>query len=114
MKQEFICIVCPRGCLIRKNDNKIEGYSCKRGLEYVLQESTKPSRVLTSTIRIKGKDFLCPIRTDGQIPKEKLFNAMKIIDSVEVELPIKYHQVLIENILDTGVNIISTKEIINE
>ena len=39
MKKEIICTVCPRGChvLVEGEGEQIlnvEGYSCKRGLEY--------------------------------------------------------------------------------
>ena len=35
MKKEYICIVCPKGCHIVVDGDKISGYTCLRGLNYV-------------------------------------------------------------------------------
>ena len=50
------------------------------------------------------------VRTDKPLPKELLFKAMEIINKTIIKKPVKMNQILIENILDSGVNIISTKE----
>ncbi|MHA1293520.1 MAG: DUF1667 domain-containing protein [Promethearchaeota archaeon] len=114
------CIVCPTGCEIqvKKDDSGeliFEGYTCKRGLEYAKQEYFEPKRVLTSTIRVKNGFLpLIPVRTNIPILKEKLDDALNIIANTIVEAPIKMGDILIENILNLGANIIASRDLINK
>ncbi len=113
MSKEFICIICPKGCHIKVDGENITGYTCLRGLNYVKQESVNPVRTLTSTVLVDGElDLVCPVKTSGEIPKKEIFNVMNEINKIKVKKPIKMNQVLIENVLNLGVNIISTKEIL--
>ena len=114
MKKEFICIVCPRGCHIQVDGDNITGNSCPRGLAYVKQELTNPTRMLTTTVKVDDENVkVCPVRTESPIPKDLIFKAMEEVNKLKVKLPIKMHQIIIENILNTGVNVIATKEINN-
>lgn len=112
MKKEYICIVCPKGCHIVVDGDNISGYTCLRGLNYVKQESIDPRRTLTTTVKVNDKNIrVCPVKSSDTLPKDKLFASMKEINKISVDLPIKLHQVVIKNILNTGVDIITTKEI---
>jgi len=112
--KEFTCIICPNGCHVTIDDNgNITGNGCPRGLAYVKQESTHPLRTVTSTCKVVGsnKCRVVPCKTETAIPKERIFDCMKEIKKVEVKLPIKLHQILIEDVCETGVNVIATKGI---
>lgn len=112
MKKEYICIVCPKGCHIVVDGENISGYTCLRGLNYVKQESIDPRRILTTTVKVNDKNIrVCPVKSSDTLPKDKLFASMEEINKISVNLPIKLHQVVIKNILNTGVDIITTKEI---
>lgn len=112
MKKEYICIVCPKGCHIVVDGDNISGYTCLRGLNYVKQESIDPRRSLTTTVKVNDKNIrVCPVKSSDTLPKDKLFASMEEINKISVNLPIKLHQVVIKNILNTGVDIITTKEI---
>lgn len=112
MSKDFICIVCPRGCHIHVEGDVITGNSCPRGKQYVIQELTDPKRMVTSTFKVKGSDKLvCPCKTSKEISKNLIFDVMKEINKLEVVPPIKFHQIVIHNILGTDVDIIATKEI---
>ena len=111
------CIVCPTGCEIHvKNVNGeliVEGHTCKRGEEYAKNEFIAPKRILTSTMRVKnGLLPLIPIRTSEPVLKEKLNEILKEIAIKTVEAPIKMGDILIENVLDLGVNIIASRDLI--
>lgn len=112
MKREFTCIVCPLGCNITveldedKNIIGITGNTCKRGSDYVEAECTHPVRMITTTIKTTN-DEVIPVKTASPIPKEKIFDCMKIINSNKATLPICVGDVIIKNICDTGVDIIS-------
>lgn len=112
MKKEYICIVCPKGCHIVVDGDNISGYTCLCGLNYVKQESIDPRRILTTTVKVNDKNIrVCPVKSSDTLPKDKLFASMEEINKISVDLPIKLHQVVIKNILNTGVDIITTKEI---
>ncbi|MFZ5969653.1 MAG: DUF1667 domain-containing protein [Bacillota bacterium] len=116
-KREIVCIVCPLGCRLTlvEDANHPKGYqvtgnSCKRGEDYGIKELVNPTRVLTSTVRIKEALLnRLPVRTDGAIPKEKIFECMRMLDTIELQGPIKMGQIIIENVFNTGVNIIASR-----
>ncbi|HHV59469.1 MAG TPA: DUF1667 domain-containing protein [Clostridiaceae bacterium] len=117
MKKEIICIICPRGCHITvtgegQNIQSIEGAMCKRGKEYATSEFTNPVRILTTTVKINDrKDDLLPVRSKDPISKDKLFECMEIIRKTTVNSPVKCHDVVINDICGTGVDIVATKDI---
>ena len=111
---ELICIGCPRGCHLsvdEENDYAVTGNRCAIGARYGKEELTNPTRTLTTTVRVEGGlHEMLPVRSDKPLPKGMLMEAMQEISKVKVSSPVKMHQVIIENILNTGVNIISSKE----
>ncbi len=116
MKKEIICTVCPRGCAITVEgcDGKvtsIEGNGCKRGLSFAETEFTAPVRLLTSTVRVAGKENeLLPVRTRTPILRDKLFDVMNAIRATTVTLPVKQHDVVISDVCGTGVDVIASRD----
>jgi CxxC motif-containing protein len=111
--KEFICIVCPRGCRVVVDDNmNISGNQCKRGEIYVRNELSNPTRILTTTVKTVFPEIpRASVKTSEPIPKGLLMEAMKEINKVTIEKEMKIGDVVIENILNTNVNIVLTKEI---
>ncbi len=111
--KEIICIVCPKGCHIKVDeDNNISGYSCPRGLQYAQNEITCPQRTLTSTVKIISTEIArLPVASNGDIPKNMMFAIMDELAKIEVKAPIKLYDVIIKNVLQTGVDIIATRSI---
>lgn len=114
-KHKLICINCPMGCRLEVTQTEnggwlVEGNQCKRGTAYAIKELTEPTRVLTSTVVIKN-GFLSrlPVRTQTAIPKEKIYEAMDVINKIVVTSPVNVGDVIIENILGTGVNVIASR-----
>ncbi len=114
-KFKLTCIVCPLGCEIEvtMEGDKItgvKGYTCPRGEEYAVQEVTAPKRVVMSVVKVKGGIFpTVSVKTDKPVPKELIPEIMKKLAGVEVEAPVHVGQVIIENILGTGANIVATR-----
>ena len=112
MKQ-LICIVCRKGCHLNvdeENGCSVTGNGCPRGAEYGKKELTHPTRVITSTVKIKGGGHSrCPVKTDRDIPKELIFKAMALLNDVELMSPVKRGDIVLPNIFGTGVNFIVTK-----
>lgn len=110
------CIVCPMGCplVVTKSDNgyNVEGNTCKRGEKYGVEELTNPKRVITTTVKL-GKSYLnlLPVKTQDSIPKDMMFEIMEVLDDIKVNAPISVGDVIVENILNTGVNIVSAKTV---
>lgn len=109
----LICIVCPKGCHLNvdeENGYRVTGNSCPRGAEYGKKELTHPTRVLTSTVRITDANHRrCPVKTEHAIPKELMFDAMKCLNRVELHSPVHRGDIIISDLLGTGVNLIATK-----
>ena len=111
--KEFVCIVCPRGCNLKVDDEgNISGYTCLRGKNYAIQELKDPRRSITSSIRVTNrKDTLVSVKTSGDIPKDKIFDVMKEINQMSVEAPTQIGQIVKKDVLHLGVDIIVTKVI---
>ena len=113
--REIVCIVCPNGCRVRcekkQDDIVCSGQACKRGEAYAKSEMTHPMRTLTTSVKTIFPDSpVVSVRTDGEIEKEKILDAAKLLDEVLVRQRLKIGDVVVKNICDTGVNIICTSD----
>ncbi|WDV46486.1 DUF1667 domain-containing protein [Clostridiaceae bacterium M8S5] len=114
MNKEMICIVCPMGCHINVeksgDEYVVTGNKCPRGKTYGIKELTNPTRVLTTTVKIKGGLLnRLPVKTVDAVPKELLSECMKVINNVEVTSPIKVGDIIVKDILGTGVNVVASR-----
>lgn len=111
------CINCPLGCSVKvemKNGTikSITGNSCERGRIYAEKEVTSPTRIVTSIIPVLDGDVdMVSVKTASDIPKEKIFDCMNAINTIEAKAPISIGDVLINNVCGTNVDIIATKNI---
>lgn len=111
--KEFTCIICPRGCRLVVDDKQnVSGNFCVRGKEYALTEITHPMRTLTSSVRVINRKYtLVSVKTNAPIPKELIFKAMELINKTFVTAPINIGDVVISNLLNTGVDVVITKNL---
>ena len=111
--KELICIVCPRGCRLRVEEDSgyaVTGNACPRGADYGKRELTHPTRVVTSTVRCAGGMYpRCPVKTSGPIPKERIFEAVALLDGVTLEAPVRLGQAAVKNVCGTGVDFVATR-----
>ncbi|MBQ1256771.1 MAG: DUF1667 domain-containing protein [Clostridia bacterium] len=114
--KNLICIVCPRGCRLtvdEENGYAVTGNSCPRGAEYGKNEILNPVRTLTTTVRIESETMkLCPVRTEKPIPKGKMFEAVKVLSGIQLKAPVKTGDVALKDILNTGADVIVTRDIL--
>ena len=112
--KEFICIVCPRGCHLKVDDDmNVTGNTCPRGKVYALNEITNPTRMITSTVAIESEELKrLPVMTSMPIPKGKIFEVMEEINKVRIKAPIKIGDVIIKNVLGLDSDIIATRNIL--
>jgi len=116
-KKEITCIICPIGCkIIVETDGKffklISGNKCKKGIEYARNEALNPRRMLTSSVLvIDGEWPLVSVKSSKSVPKQKIFEVLKEIKKKKVKAPVKIGEKIIENVANTGIDIIATKQI---
>jgi CxxC motif-containing protein len=112
---ELICIGCPQGCHLKvdeKNNYAVTGNTCERGAAYGKKELTAPTRIITSTAIIdSGRYSRVSVKTDKDIPKEKIFEAMRLLDGLTLKAPSKIGDIVVPNILGTQANFVATKNI---
>lgn len=120
---QFNCTTCPSECLltveVERDANgavvevrSVTGNSCPRGDKFAHQELTCPMRVLTTTAAVSGGDeTLLPVRTAEAIPLALHTQAMALIRGVIVEAPIRMGDVVLEDLLDTNIDLIASMDI---
>ncbi len=112
MKRELTCIVCPIGCQLSVTlENgvvtEVVGNTCPRGKQYAIDECTNPVRTITTTARTADGGVI-PVKTAQPIPKELMFDCMQEINKATVTLPAHIGDVVIKNLLNTGIDVVVT------
>lgn len=120
---QFNCTTCPSECLLtveveRDADGavvearSVTGNSCPRGNTFAHQELTCPMRVLTTTVAVSGGDeALLPVRTAEAIPLALHAQAMDLIRGLVIEAPIRMGDVVLEDLLDTSIDLVASMDI---
>lgn len=120
-RKPLTCLVCPMGCRIEaqkaslaETEYVVTGYKCSKGEIYALQELTNPTRILTTTIKIRNANSpRLPVRTVAPIPKHAMRKCMSILNEIEIEIevPVQMGEIVIKDILGTGVDVITSRSI---
>ena len=111
MKREFTCIVCPNGCRLHTEVENgavtsVTGNRCPKGRDF-----TAPTRSLCTTVKTLGGGApVLPVRTAGELPKERLFEAMAVLNAYTQTVPVYCGDVLIPDLLGTGCAVIATDD----
>ena len=116
-KHEMVCINCPKGCTLTVTEDNgtitVEGNTCKRGEQFAVNELTQPMRTICSTVATAFPDAsVIPCRVSGDIPKDQIFNVMKEINKVVVKERIHRGDPIIKNVLNLGVDVIATSDVL--
>lgn len=115
--RELTCIGCPLGCSLTvtiEHDTvtAVTGNTCPKGDAYARKEVTNPTRIVTSTVRVKGGTAsMVNVKTASDIPKDKIFACITAIRDIEVAAPVKIGDVILSDAAGTGVDIIAAKNI---
>jgi len=113
---EIICIACPKGCTLQvrhqgKDVLEVLGAGCRRGKEYAICELQDPRRMVASTVKVKGGLHpLVPVYTSKGFPKPLIPNLAKKLREIEVSAPVKINQVVLQDALGTGIDIIASRD----
>jgi CxxC motif-containing protein len=108
--------MCPIGCELQVIvlDEKVEvaGHKCEKGKEFASEEVLHPKRNLATSVPIHGIHHqMLSVRLDQRFPRDKIFLILNEITKLRPVPPVFQGQVLIENILDTGSNVIATRTV---
>lgn len=115
--KELICICCPMGCHLTVDDSDrnnivVTGNTCPRGERYAKDEVICPKRVVTSIVGVAGGEInMVSVKTSEAIPKDKMFEALGLLDGMIVNAPIEMGQVIAKDVLGLGVDFVATKSV---
>ena len=103
----MVCIVCPNGCHLKVSRDgdtiDVQGAKCKRGVAF------GTTRSLTTTVDTAFPDMpRLPVKTNGEIPKERLLDAMKIIRAFKLDKRANTGDVIIKDVF--GADIVATSD----
>ena len=91
---------------------KVEGNTCKRGITYAETEIFHPVRIVTTTVRVKDCSIpFVPVKTEKPVPKKIAFKIIQRASKITLHAPVKSGDVVIQNIMDSGVNLIATRSL---
>ena len=112
--KELICIVCPKGCHLKVDEENgwaVSGNSCPKGAEYGRTELQNPTRVLTTTVCVEGGLYpRIPVKTSPAIPKGLLMDAMAEVAKVRLTAPVRRGQVILPDLLGTGADLVASRD----
>ena len=117
MKRTFTCIVCPNGCEMEAEYEgaavlSVTGNLCPKGRDYVTQELVDPRRTIATSVCVQSGTLpLTSVRTNRAIPKDRIFDVMNEINKQTLTAPVRIGDVVIENVLGLGSDVIVTKHI---
>ena len=123
-KIPLTCIICPMGCSMevevevetgadgQKKVISVKDNGCKRGEQYANKELQNPTRTLTTTIKVNGGELpVVPVKTAGEVPKKMLLQCMEVVRRASCKAPVKRGDILLYDILGTGINVIACADV---
>lgn len=111
------CIRCPRGCQLvatieGRSVTAVTGNACPRGAAYAADEVCHPMRCVTTTVAVTDSplDAVVSVRTDWDVPKEKIADVVAALATVRLEAPVHVGDLVLADVCGTGVNVVATRE----
>ena len=115
MEKNMICIVCPMGCRLKVSGEgtalEVSGNKCKKGIAYANDEINNPTRMICTTVKIKGAIHnVIPVKTDRAIPEKYKLDVVKAINDLELSSPVKMGDIIVSDLFGTGVNLVAERD----
>lgn len=112
---KILCITCPKGCTLevsKQGETVVEiKPGCKRGHEYARRELVDPRRMVASTVRVRGGVHpLLPVYTSEPFQKGKIQELMALLRQVEIAAPVQMDSIVLANALDSGIDIVASRD----
>lgn len=118
--KEYICVVCPNGCLLEATVTKdnppalleSEGGICPKGNAWLRQEVEAPLRTFSTSVLVEGGEFIqASVRVTSAISLEKIFEAVAEIKRLHLTAPLKIGDVLLREVAGVKTEVIVTRNI---
>ena len=115
--RELTCIGCPMGCQLTAvledgQVTRVTGNTCPRGDAYARKEGPPPARRVPRTGRVSGGALpVVSVRPAGEVPKEKVRDVARALCRVHLTAPVQVGDVVIPNVLGTGVDVVATRSV---
>jgi CxxC motif-containing protein len=112
------CVLCPVGCEleVRKDEAgelDVRGNQCDKGVPFAVEEVLRPRRNLATSIPVRGTaSKMVSVRLSGPVPREMIFPILAEIARLRPEAPFSRGQILITDVLGTGVDVIATRTVV--
>jgi CxxC motif-containing protein len=102
-------------CEIQISDDdgnlQITGNRCGRGYQFVQKHLDEEQRIVTGRCLLSGGQMSrLPVSTNKKVPGSQVSDILEVIQNTRVQAPIKRGQVIIENILGTGADVIAQRK----
>lgn len=113
----YLCTGCPLGCRLEVDAVagdviEVRGFSCKRGERYGRQEHVDPRRPVSTTVWVEGAAIRrVPVRTTDAIPKGLVVAVAEALRGIRVTAPVQRGDVVLADVLDTGIDVIVTRDL---
>lgn len=112
------CVLCPVGCELevrgdRAGELVVSGNQCDKGVPFAVEEVLRPKRNLATSVPVRGTAArMVSVRLSAPVPREMIFPVLAEIRKLRPEAPVRRGQVLIANVLATGVDVIATRTVL--
>ena len=112
------CVLCPVGCELEvrrdgSTDVEVSGNQCDKGIPFAVEEVLRPRRNLATSIPVRGTaSKMVSVRLSGPVPREMIFPILAEIARLRPEAPFSRGQILITDVLGTGVDVIATRTVV--
>ena len=91
---------------------EIKGNTCPRGASYARQECIQPERMITAVIPVQGSVTPLSVKTAKPVPKYMISAVMKELGHIKISVPVVAGQVILQDVLGTGSDIIATRSLV--
>lgn len=99
-----ICLMCPRAC-------KLDRPSCEKGTKEA-KKASRDLRIFTASIAINSEEVgRLPVKTRSYIKKQDQVRLSLYLETIRLKSPIEIGQVVVENPLGLGVDLVATRTI---
>jgi CxxC motif-containing protein len=112
------CVLCPVGCELEVARDaagglEVRGHQCEKGVPFAVEEVLRPKRNLATSVPVRvTTDRMVPVRLSGPVPRGMPHPLRDENAGVRPEPPVRRGQLLIADVLGTGVDVVATRTVL--
>jgi CxxC motif-containing protein len=115
VSDRLTCVLCPIGCELEVERGAgdgldVSGNQCEKGLDFAAEEILRPRRNLATSVPLTGTTSqMVSVRLSAPVSRDMIFPILAEIAKLRPEPPVQRGQVLIADVLGSGVDVIATR-----